>query len=449
MSSNSYNPKIQSGTPECNPPEFYDKHERLDYGWKPPLPPQSYPSNLTPTHEWGSHKDGNYVAAYIPSNSSNIVVIYLHGFALGSPWFYQDHLYHLSQEKGYNAIFVDYQQDAFEGYTYPPASDCGNRIEDIEGLWDAAKDLVEGALDSLHITALQTVQNAINNALYALQQLELTPNGSKGDPEIYIFGHSVGGFLSLSWVYGLTQATIDGTGNPSVSLSQPPSSPNPSNGLTLTQDQQTLLMPKAIVAASPMTHTASLPDWIAKFLPQGDQPFLENSLDIATTGGVLGDADTPIAMLLGADDTLAPISSWQDTKSKDNGTEKINWDWIASTKKRMYISQRYAKSGDRYEPITTQSDCLEIPMGGNQLWAYHNQSVTNTIANACEGLQIEVIGGPGKMDAMRFNYIWSGLDQVIEGTDVTQLTFNMGEWTCAKKPEETVPVAPVTSWVSN
>jgi acetyl esterase/lipase len=397
-------------------------------GWQPPSCGKAPSSSHAAIREWGCHAEGNYVIAYLPEEPVNPskVVIYLHGFALGSPALYREHLYHLVSQ-GYYPIFIDYQKDSYQGSTYDPDEDVFNDIE----------DLVKSALDSLQITALQTLQNAINNALYALQQLELTAK----QPEIYIFGHSVGGFLSLSWVYGLTKATIAGSGDPPVSLSQ-----ETSNGLALTPYQKELLTPKAIVAASPMVGTASLPPFVEKFVSSGDlPPFLQNPLTIAEVGSAL--AGIPIAMLLGADDEFASPQDWQNTSK---------WDSIASTDKRMYISRRYAKESwfgliKCYAPRTTQSGSLLSPEGGNQLYPYHNQAVTNAIFSdsVSESVQISVIGGPGKLDAMRCNYIWSGLDQVLASTGsdkgVEDIQFEMGNWTCPKSGM-TVPLAKVVNY---
>ncbi len=453
-------------------------YSRCQY-WEPPSCARpSQPKSQG--QSWNSsHADGNYVIAYTPEQPASTlkVVIYLHGFALGNPYFYQEHVYHLLSQ-GYYVIFVDYQQDDFQGSTYSP----GNSIDD-------ALKLFKSALDSMHITAPQTLQNAINNALFALQQLNLTAE----NPEIYIFGHSVGGFLSLSWVYGVKSATSPedtSDDDPPVSLSSPSS-----HGLKLTSFQKELLRPKAIVAASPMTGTQSLPlpkelsinlsdlipdsvpelvrkalealisplqdvlnaslQEIQKFLASIESelpPFITDPLKIAETGSALN--DTPIVILLGADDSYASPTDWQN---KTHG--KSNWDCITSTEKGMYISQRYTESidsdwldiGDEltnslfvdiYNPRFTKAE--------NLLYPYHNQAVTNPFLNESqvpEWVQRYGIGGPGKLDTMRCNYIWKALDLVLIGTSVTALfpnsSDNMGQWTCSGK---TIPVAPVAQY---
>jgi methyl-accepting chemotaxis protein len=64
----------------------------------PPTKP-NYPQEVYQytTQAWGSHKDGNYVMGYIPHRDAPAtpqVVIYLHGFAFGNPYYYDAHMQH-------------------------------------------------------------------------------------------------------------------------------------------------------------------------------------------------------------------------------------------------------------------------------------------------------------------------------------------------------------------
>lgn len=412
-----------------------------------PLPPKKAP------HIWGSHADGSYVIAYSPAQPAieiPKVVIYLHGFALADPWFYRNHLYHLVNEGCY-VIFVDYQVSP---YGNDDGSQYGKKLEesDLKELKSCAGDLLDTALDSFSNQPIQMIETSINNAYYALQQMGLATHS----PEVYVFGHSVGGFLALSWIYGLQQLAqdapvdINGSDDPPLNLAN---LELPYTRPTLTQAQLKGLMPKVIVAASPMDSTPGLNSALYaafakvfntvgplidfhKQLPTSS-PYLSHPLNISETGKALGDSGphlgntcTPTVMLLGNDDNLAPTASWEGS----------TWDDILASDKSQYISQAYQAKGG-YQPEKT--------IASNWLESCHNQSVTNQIINLSflgDTLAEEtsnLIGGPGQLNAMRFNYIWSALDQVIKGADIKQLTFKMGNWSCADGADNTVAVAPI------
>lgn len=86
---------------------------------QPPVPPYDYLSPEYSTCEYGNHRDGTYIKVYIPQNpyaddrGKYRTIIYLHGFSLGIPQFYQDHLEYLVKQ-GYFVFFPDYQKDLYD-----------------------------------------------------------------------------------------------------------------------------------------------------------------------------------------------------------------------------------------------------------------------------------------------------------------------------------------------
>lgn len=89
---------IRSKPPSIKPmPKFHNFIQSLkpyatglfpDPPTKPDYPNEIYQYS---TQAWGSHKSGNYVMAYIPKveiSGTPKVIIYLHGFAFGNPYYY-------------------------------------------------------------------------------------------------------------------------------------------------------------------------------------------------------------------------------------------------------------------------------------------------------------------------------------------------------------------------
>jgi hypothetical protein len=65
----------------------------------------------------GRHGDGTYLRVYVPDRAASPeeplrTVLYLHGFALCMPSFYDDHLLALAEE-GYIVFFPDFQRSAY------------------------------------------------------------------------------------------------------------------------------------------------------------------------------------------------------------------------------------------------------------------------------------------------------------------------------------------------
>jgi dienelactone hydrolase len=245
----------------------------------PPTKPD-YPNEIYQysTQAWGSHKSGNYVMAYIPKveiSGTPKVIIYLHGFAFGNPYYYDSHMQHLAKQ-GYYVFFADYQKDTYPDTQTPQAPTVNNPAK----LLEAALESFQTAGQDMIATANQSVCDAIHAVL---------PNNDTFD--IFIFGHSIGGLFALSWPYFVGASQI-----------------------------------KAIIAADPLPSTAELPSWMLELIPSGDLPFLKYPVNIQTTGAGL--ADIPIAIAIGNSDLFVKPSTWKNI-----------WNYLATTQKKIYISQ--------------------------------------------------------------------------------------------------------------
>jgi dienelactone hydrolase len=243
---------------------------------KPPYPEEIYTYT---TRAWGSHQAGNYIMAYLPVRETPAVptvIVYLHGFAFGNPYFYDAHMQHLAKQ-GYYVFFADYQIDNFPDTQspQPPSSDV-----------QTAKQFLEAALDSFQTAGSTMIANA-NEAFQQALQVVL-PQCQELD--IYLFGHSVGGLFVLSWPFFIGPANI-----------------------------------KGIVAADPIPGTANLPTWL-KVALRSDAPFLTQPVLPAQT--CKGLSNIPTAILIGDSDLFVKVSDWQKL-----------WPDLATDCKRIYISQ--------------------------------------------------------------------------------------------------------------
>ncbi|NEP01885.1 MAG: alpha/beta hydrolase [Symploca sp. SIO2E9] len=257
---------------------------------EPPTKP-NYPNETFQydTQAWGSHKDGNYVMAYIPKREiPDIpqVIIYLHGFAFGNPYYYDAHMQHLAKQ-GYYVFFADYQKDKYTDSQTPQPPRFGNSLK-----------LLDAAIESLHTAGKDMITTAHESVSKALQ--EVLPD--KPTLDIFLFGHSLGGLFALSWPF------FNGT-----------------NQI------------KAIISADPLPNTAELPSWIQDNI-NSDLPFLKYPVKIEETGAAL--TNIPVAILLGNKDLFVKLKTWEQY-----------WNDIAAFQKKIYISQTdYYYNIYRFDP---------------------------------------------------------------------------------------------------
>jgi hypothetical protein len=333
----------------------------------PPAKP-SYPGEIYPitTRAWGSHSQGNYVMAVLPERAvpdRPTVILYLHGFTFCNPYFYAAHLQHLAKQGAY-VFFVDYQSDQFPDTQTPepPSSD-----------WTTSAQFLAAALESFQMTG----EAMITNAAKAVQAAMAVVFPQSARPDLYLFGHSVGGLFALSWPFF-----------------------NGVQGI------------KGILAADPIPATASLPSWLLEGAREAAAdvstfPFLAQPVKASQTGQGLN--NIPVALLIGNSDLFVNVSDWQRI-----------WPCLATDNKRIYLSQT-----DNYYGIY-RCDAQRA------LTAYHNQSVTNTLFYGADALQ-GLIGGAGLENDLRWRCVWAALDAMLAGARADQLTFDMGAWSNGKR----------------
>lgn len=384
---------------------------------QPPAPSYNYLSPEYTPHEYGNHRDGTYIKVYVPQNPYVDVrgkyrtIVYLHGFSLGIPRFYEAHLEHLVKQ-GYFVFFPDYQQDLYDNddiYQRDIDSivrDVNNpslpsSIVDYLRNWteqtfntnrDDAEDilkLIAAVWKSLDSSPGDWLRAAIASTQDAVSQVQsLTHISLSTQADVYLFGHSLGGLFALSWCHFLVR-------------------------------NQSWLQPKQVIVADPVPDSLSnLPAPVRLLLKTflKDMPFVSDPMNIHDTGASL---HVPVGILYGAEDTIAPPISWQRVLPLQR---RSAYDCIASQHKQIYFSHT-----DTY--------------GQPPLDANHNQSVTNTtyLPNA---LANQLGGAKVALDDFHYRYIWFALDKVIDGThqaDQLETLFKLENWSDGKA------VAPITN----
>ncbi len=374
-------------------------------------------------YQSGSHSKGNFIQLYVPNNpyrdekGKTKAVMYLHGFALCMPKFYEQHLEELVQ-KGYYVFFPGFQKSE---YPDDPETD-GNKPEDNEKNlvdWSALKDFIKNTYKNISkgrvisflrritvaairlrfflaifviiglvytiysfidhrygrnlIKLIRTVRYSlfdspsqwINSAMISseLAWNMLCSNNREleiEEPDVYLFGHSLGGLLALSWVSYLPKD------KPEV---------------------KSKFYPKQIIVADPAPNTSlGIPKTAMLVLKAFNSPFITGEIDIKKTGLNI---DVPVAILHGDNDKLVPAKVWSKPSFI---TKKSNFDYIASLNKQIYFS------------LSNKIDYL---------FAFHNQAVTDT--TYFEDNLFKKFGGvKHQPNAYNYEYIWSGLNLVIE-----------------------------------
>jgi hypothetical protein len=226
-------------------------------------------------------------------------------------------------------------------------------------------------LSLLH-SPIEWIDQAIDVTDIAWKKLSSdNPNIAKSEFDFYVFGHSLGGLLALSWPLYL-------------------------------EASQQKFFPKQIITADPAPSTEmGIPKtalWILKLF---NSPFAEKPINIRNIGSQL---TVPVGILHGADDTIVKPQSWVKPGLFQ---QKSNFDCIASPEKKIYFSL----SNKKYNP---------------PLVAFHNQAVTDT--TYFDDALFNNFGGV-KKDPNLYNlqYIWPGVELVVKNqANVNELldTFN-------------------------
>ncbi|MEO1427786.1 MAG: hypothetical protein AAFV71_01720 [Cyanobacteria bacterium J06633_8] len=378
-------------------------------------------------YQSGSHINSNFIQVYVPNHpyrdekGKTKAVIYMHGFALCMPKFYEQHLEELV-EKGYYVLFPGFQKN---DYPNNPDSDetildknqtkLVNWSEITEFIQETFKHLSQGRIKSflrkvivgairirlfiaifliiglisltyyfvdhrygkhliklirtvrysLFQSPLTWIENALKTTDNAWEML--CKNDSQlttAETDFYLFGHSLGGLLALSWTSYLKKV----------------------NNKDKTE-LKSKLYPQQIIVADPAPNTIiGIPKTVTLVLQLFNSHLTRGAIDIKKTGG---DIDVPVAILHGDDDNLVKPAAWD---KPGFFSKKSNFDYIASADKKIYFSL-----SDKQE----------------HLFAFHNQAVTDTTYFS-DALFRNFGGVKHEANAYNKQYIWSGLNLVIE-----------------------------------
>lgn len=174
--------------------------------------------------------------------------------------------------------------------------------------------------------------------------------------DFYVFGHSLGGLLALSW----NAYVIDSR-----------------------------FRPTQVITADPAPSTElGIPSLAILILKLFRSPFTREPITIRETGSKL---NLPVGILHGADDTLVKPEIWVKRAS---GAQKSNFEYIESTRKAIYFS---LSEKQHYPPLI----------------AFHNQAVTDT--TYFDDTLFENFGGvKHEPNAYNNDYVWAGLQFVVK-----------------------------------
>ncbi|NET72128.1 MAG: hypothetical protein F6K62_14680 [Sphaerospermopsis sp. SIO1G2] len=186
---------------------------------------------------------------------------------------------------------------------------------------------------------------------------------SAKEMDFYVFGHSLGGLLALSWTYYLQQY-------PDPKLEK--------------------FYPQQIITGDPAPSTAlGIPKIALWILALFRFPFATQPLQIKKTGKEL---NIPVGILHGNDDKLVKPTEW--VKPPRTQQKGAFFD-IVSTQKNIYFSL----SGDHKDD--------------KDLTANHNQSVTNTTYYG-NGFMSNFGGVKHDPNAYNYEYIWPALKAIVK-----------------------------------
>lgn len=371
----------------------------------------------------GCHEQGNYLRVYVPDAAARAeqplrAVLYLHGFALCMPSFYESHLLALAAE-GYIVFFPDFQcsdypspapgdpvptwQEVTRAGPWtstavnlafrPPGAAAGPEARDPEtgergraAAVPAVGDLRRVVLSLLLIELIlvvigwfrRTYARTLSHLLWTVA-MSLASSPKKWLAQALALVEAGWDDLARHPAYGHWQQAepmVYGFGHSLgglLSLSLP---------WALRDEPAARFRPRVIVVADPAAESEmGIPRFAIALLKLFGAPFTADPLRIQETGPQLCQ---PVAILHGADDDLVPPAQWVGP-TVGGGT---NFSAIASQAKAIYFS------------------CSD-PQASPPLCAFHNQAVTCT--RFYDDALFEFFGGV-KHGANAYNtaYIWPG-----------------------------------------
>ncbi len=378
----------------------------------------------------GCHGHGNYLRVYVPDAAARAeqplrVVLYLHGFALCMPSFYESHLLALAAE-GYIVFFPDFQHSDYPspapGDPVPARQDrpragpwtgtalrlamrpaaAAVRAEDLPGSLAPADGGGRGGAGAAEPPTVGDLRRVVFPLLlielilvvigwfrrtYArnLSHLLWTVALSLASPPKAWLAQAQA-LVEAGWddlarqpAYGhwrQAQPMVYGFGHSLgglLSLSLP---------WALRHDPAARFRPRVIVVADPAAESEmGIPRFAIALLRLFGAPFTADPLRIQETGPQLCQ---PVAILHGAADDLVPPSQWVGPRAGGGS----NFSAIHTQAKAIYFS------------------CSD-PHGQPPLIAFHNQAVTST--RYFDDALFEFFGGVKHgADAYNTAYIWPG-----------------------------------------
>ncbi|NEP12107.1 MAG: hypothetical protein F6K14_18245 [Symploca sp. SIO2C1] len=386
-------------------------------------------------YQSGRHIKGNFIRVFAPDSPYEDeqgkvkVVVYLHGFALCMPRFYQQHLERLVKKRRYYVLFPDFQKSKYPNKIEDETKVKGTEEKNYFGFYSSlVRDLIvkgdsfaiddffseeqkesesvpgiEGKLsqpsrfaylrvalalllliaiikliywfkgtygkhlinliDTVFLSLVQKPRKWMENAIALTEQAwgklcEENHELEQKEIDVYVFGHSLGGLLALSWPAYITPA-------------------------------QQKFSAKQIITADPAPSTEmGIPPiavWILKLF---QSPFTAAPIKISDSGSKL---NVPVGIMHGAADKIVKPQSWV---KRSFWQRKPNFDYIASQHKKIYFSL----SNEETQP---------------PLVAFHNQAVTET--KYFSDALFENFGGVKHgANAYNYQYIWPGLHLVVQ-----------------------------------
>lgn len=392
-------------------------------------------SNGCRIYQSGSHIDGNFIRVYTPDifpeeKEKVKAIVYLHGFALCMPKFYQDHIFSLVKQ-GYFVFFPDFQRSDYPDDVETEQASKETYEKNDFGFWLSAstkvltttlkpkqsfecrmvyrddqlakkeQDSICGSFEEPSLSRYRQVSIAlvvllgllkliawfrenygknlirlistvgwslaekppewVNHAMTLTENAwgQLCADNSALDPdnvEFYVFGHSLGGLLALSWPY-YVQA-----------------------------EGKQRLAPQQILVADPAPSTEMGIPWFGiLILKLFRSPFAREPITITMTGPKL---NVPVGILHGVDDKLVKPQTWVDGQHP-------NFDQIATSEKAIYFS-------------------LSNKQNDPPLIAFHNQAVTDT-TYFDDDLFDNFGGVKDGPNAYNGKFIWPGFNLVLDG----------------------------------
>ncbi|MDJ0800288.1 MAG: hypothetical protein QNJ51_26350 [Calothrix sp. MO_167.B12] len=398
-------------------------------------------------YQHGCHLNATFMRVYVPEavaapGTDLKAIIYLHGFALCMPYFYEAHLVELVK-KGYIVFFPDFQNSLYPNTLSQVPTPSQKPFPYLQK-WRALAKLSADKLANAHSTKSSTetpllTTDDIDSVLSGFEAYERGDLDVKGElsqfsaRELQKVARSMI-FITIlltviSWFrreYGKNLIHLLST--VALSLVHSPEKWL-KNGLSLTENAWNYLckqpqyshwnkdnldtfafghslgglialsapcylkehssdsqvLPKKIVVSDPTPTTENgIPGFVICILRLFCVPFVMNPLKIQSTGKSLTE---PVAILHGNSDTLVPPGEWVDGNPS-------NYDAIASQEKAIYFSYN-----SQVNP---------------QLVAFHNQAVTSTQYYG-DGLFRHFGGVKNGPNAYNREYVWPGADKIFMG----------------------------------